>query len=96
MPYWVKGGLTLSVIGLVIAGLSLYFSASHTAGWAPSAPLTRPAGYVSQIEKSQLNLGGRTVERTGAKLLFKPRTDTAPWPLHLPLEWSADPFNDNN
>ncbi len=96
MPYRVKGGLTLSVLGLMIAGLSLYFSTSHIAMWDRSAPFTRPEGYVSQIEKSQLDLGGRVVERVDAKLIFKPRKDATPWPLQLPLDWSADPFKDNN
>lgn len=27
---------------------------------------------------------------------FKPRSDLAPWPLNLPLDWAADPFKDRN
>jgi hypothetical protein len=27
---------------------------------------------------------------------FRPRRDVAPFPLELPLDWSADPFDDRN
>ena len=33
----------------------------------------------------------------GAKeYVFRPRPDVEPWPLRLPLDWSADPFHDRN
>jgi hypothetical protein len=49
----------------------------------------------TSIRPEDLNLRGQSY-RAQWKAGFRPRKDLPPWPLTLPLDWDADPFEDLN
>lgn len=59
--------------------------------------LSAPAALAADIDQQDLFLAGTAHSADEQRSLgFKPRGDTEPWPLHLPLDWAADPFSDRN
>ncbi len=51
---------------------------------------------MDRINKSELYLSNQLGYAHQKRRGFTPRKDNKPWPLTLPLDWNADPFNDRN
>ncbi|MEZ4820491.1 MAG: heparinase II/III family protein [Bdellovibrionota bacterium] len=43
-----------------------------------------------------VNLGKHFARIKNDKIIFKPRKDAKEWPISIPVNWAADPFNDRN
>ena len=65
--------------------------------WLAILLMATPAALSAEIDQQDLRLS-RTAHNIDQQRSFgfKPRGDVEPWLLHLPLDWAADPFSDQN
>lgn len=58
--------------------------------------MTTPAEFASRLSRSDIYLSPAQSYDLQKSRGFIARRDNEPWPLKLPLDWSADPFDDPN
>lgn len=83
-------------IATMFGGIGIYMA---TNGFGPPdlpQNVERPQSYASQIGATDIKLARSPLETIDGQIAFKPRSDLKAWPLRLPLDWNADPFQDEN
>jgi len=78
--------------------MSKYFIAVIAAALAMGTPSMPNAQRSPRIQQSDINiqtLFGWSLEEQ-ERFGFKIRNELSPWPLKLPLDWAADPYQDTN
>lgn len=60
------------------------------------ATVAKRSGYIPQIRSGHLGIKDEPIQREGTRLVFSAREGAGAWPLELPLDWDADPFQNVN